>query len=211
MKLRLPFDLTARPSVHVALIVALLTLAAPDMQAQEDSRSQEDSQPQERDSVPAALRQPQRGEASRYPQDLVIGSLARGDVPAEGRRFAAEVLGSLMTGNRNARALSGISSLARDELFTAIEEVDPRRYRIGEGREEVDGAYSFLIRFLGRERGIAGELYLRFEPGQAGDADGAGATAGAWLLDDLLLEEPRDLGEVGTEPIFNFPPYERLF
>ncbi|MDR0642874.1 MAG: hypothetical protein LBG07_10490, partial [Treponema sp.] len=39
----------------------------------------------DRDSIPQVLRQPQRGEAPRYPRDLVIGSLERGNVPAEVR------------------------------------------------------------------------------------------------------------------------------
>jgi hypothetical protein len=37
------------------------------------------------------------------------------------------------------------------------------------------------------------------------------AAAGAWVLDDLLLEEKRNLGEILREPLFDLPPYERLY
>jgi hypothetical protein len=196
------------------VIVILSLLVGPHLAAQEET--------QERDSIPEALRQPQRGEAPRYPQDMVIGSLAQGEVPDEARRFAAEVLSALLAGNREAQPFSGIGSLVREEMFAALGEVEPRRYRIGEGREEADGSYSFLVRFLGRERGVAGELYLRFDPVQAkevvepvADADEPAADStpgeGIWRFDDLLLEEPRDLGDVEQGPTFNLPPYERLF
>jgi hypothetical protein len=147
----------------------------------------------------------------------VIGSLQRGDVPDGARRFAAGVMAALTAGNQDAASLSRLGSIARDELFSALETVEPRRYRIGEGREEPDGSCSFLVRFLGRELGIAGELYLRFEPAQPSGPAGEGAaparaeTGGAWVLDDLLLEEARELGAAGEEPQFDLPPYERLF
>jgi hypothetical protein len=173
-----------------------------------------------RDSVPQTLRQPQRGEAPRYPRDLVIGSLERGDVPAEARRAVVEIMSALNAGNREAPSLASLSPGARGELFSALEEVRPRRYRIGEGREEADGSCSFLVRFLGREQGIAGELYLRFQSAQPENAGNSGTsapnppprgTAGGWVLDDLLLEEKRALGKITDEPIFNFPPYERIY
>jgi hypothetical protein len=87
---------------------------------------------------------------------------------------------------------------------------------VGEGREEVDGSCSFLVRFLGRELGIAGEMYLRFQPpqpetGGTGDSEDSPPARGAWVLDDLLLEEKRGLGEIVEEPLFDLPPYERLY
>jgi hypothetical protein len=191
-----------KPSAAAFLLVVCLIV--PNAHAQDNG--------QERNSIPQTLRQPQGGEALRYPQDLVIGSLARGDVPDEGRRFADEVLSALTAGNREARSLSGLSSFVREDLFSALEKADPRKYRVGEGREEADGSYSFLVRFLGREMGIAGELYLRFESAPVEEDGGAAGTgSGVWQLDDLLLEDPRMLGEVEQGPVFNLPPYERLF
>jgi hypothetical protein len=108
-------------------------------------------------------------------------------------------------GNREAPSLSPLGGPARDQVFSALEAVEPRRYRIGEGREEADGSCSFLVRFLGRERGAAGELYLRFE------AAGPEGAEGLWRLEDLLLEESRELGVIEDEVLFDLPPYERLF
>jgi hypothetical protein len=51
-------------------------------------------------------------------------------------------------------------------LETVLEELgllSPRTFRIGGGRTEADGSVSFLIRFIGRDQGLAGELYLRWE------------------------------------------------
>jgi hypothetical protein len=179
------------------------------------------AQDQVRDSIPQALRQPQRGEAPRYPRDLVIGSLERGNVPAEARRRALEIMSALNAGNRDAPSLASLGPMAREELFSSLGEIQSRIYRVGEGREEADGSCSFLVRFLGREQGIAGELYLRFRtppPKAGGDSEEAAPReeaeappAGSWVLDDLLLEEKRGLGEIVDEPLFDFPPYERLY
>jgi hypothetical protein len=132
-------------------------------------------------------------------------------------------MSALSAGNREAPSLASLGPAARGELFSSLEEIQPRAYRVGEGREEADGSCSFLVRFLGREMGIAGELYLRFLPPQPAAAETAGAgdsgepvpapppAGGGWVLDDLLLEEKRGLGEITEEPLFDFPPYERLY
>jgi hypothetical protein len=196
----------------LVLTICLLLLVSPYTGAQELDRN--------RDSIPQALRQPQRGEAPRYPRDLVIGSLEQGNVPAEVRRFALEIMSALSAGNQDAPSLSSLSPTARRDLLSSVGEVRPRTYRVGEGREEVDGSYSFLVRFLGREQGIAGELYIRFRPPQpaadkTGDSEESAPASppekGGWILDDLLLEEKRNLGEIVQEPIFDLPPYERLY
>jgi hypothetical protein len=153
---------------------------------------------------------------------LVIGSLDRGDVPAEARRAALEIMSAFNAGNRDAPSLASLGPAARGELFSSLEEIQPRTYRVGEGREEADSSCSFLVRFLGRDLGIAGELYLRFQmpqPRAAGDS-GESVPAieapppperGSWVLDDLFLEEKRSLGEIVEEPLFDLPPYERLY
>jgi hypothetical protein len=179
----------------LGVLLCLLLFAAPPAGAQEESPS-----PQ---SIPEVLWRPQRGESPRYPRDLVIGSLARGTVSDGARLAATQVLSALVAGNREAAVFSSLGASSRNELFSAVAAVEPRKYRIGEGREEADGAFSFLVRFLGRDLGVAGELYVRFEPAR----EGAG---GRWLLDDLMLEESRPLGEI-VESIYDLPPYERLF
>jgi hypothetical protein len=149
-------------------------------------------------SVPEDLRRPRRGEAPRYPQDMIIGDLGAGEAPEEAYAFSRELLAALTAENRNAPVLSGLGGAPLDELFSKLKPIGPRQYRIGGGREENDGSVSFLVRFLGREQGIAGELYLR--PGE-----------GRWLLDDLLLEEPADLMREREQYRYDFSPYERFY
>jgi hypothetical protein len=158
----------------------------------------------DRTSVPEILRRPQRGEAPRYPIDLVIGSLNQAEVSDRAYRFAQDVLGALTRGNRDAPAFSAMNSVSREAIFSSLTGINPRTYRLGSGREEADGAVSFLVRFMGREQGIAGELYIR--PDEAGEDQGP-----RWQFDDLILEEVRNLNETAEGAPFDFPPYERFF
>jgi hypothetical protein len=45
--------------------------------------------------------------------------------------------------------------------MSRLDEINPRIFRLGGGREEQDGSVSFLVRFAGREQGITGELFVR--------------------------------------------------
>ncbi|MDR2493795.1 MAG: hypothetical protein LBD24_01095 [Spirochaetaceae bacterium] len=148
-------------------------------------------------TVPDSIRAPQRGEAPRYPRDTVIGVLGSGEAPEEAYRFALAVLNGVLVKDAGARALGAADPAFLEDLFTTLEPVNPRKFRIGGGREEPDGSVSFLVRFVGREQWVAGELYLRF-------------TDDLWRVDDLILEEPHD---TGTAPsyTFDFSPYERFF
>jgi len=47
--------------------------------------------------------------------------------------------------------------------MSMLKAVNPQFFRLGNGREEPDGSYSFLVRFVGREQGITGEMFVRFE------------------------------------------------
>ncbi|MDR0722270.1 MAG: hypothetical protein LBF75_05685 [Treponema sp.] len=149
-------------------------------------------------SVPDALRRPQRGEAPRYPQDTVIGLLGRGDAPEGAYTLALDLLRALLREDRDAPVLQEVDPELVEEYGTALEVIKPQKFRIGGGREEPDGSTSFLVRFVGRDQWITGELYLKAEEAQ-------------WQFDELILEEPRDLQE-GIEPYpFDYSPYERLF
>jgi hypothetical protein len=148
-------------------------------------------------TVPEALRIPQRGEAPRYPKDLVIGGLGRGGAPEEAYRRARLCLEALLAGDREAAPLLEAGKALIDRLFEELEPVEPRQFRLGGGREEDDGTVSFLVRFLGREKGKAGELFLLRENE-------------AWRLEDLLLEEEQDL-PADRAYGFDFSPYERFY
>jgi hypothetical protein len=161
-----------------------------------------------RGSIPEALLRPQRGEAPRYPVDTVIGALGRGEASEEAYRFAREVLSALVAGNQEAASLAAQNSVVLEGFLSALGVINPRSYRLGSGREESDGAVSFLVRFIGREQGISGELYIRSpEP-----ADGSGGNSGIkWEFDDLILEEARDRNAEADNHSFEFSSYERFF
>ncbi|MDR2536205.1 MAG: hypothetical protein LBD29_09275 [Treponema sp.] len=150
------------------------------------------------ETVPETIRRPQYGEAPRYPQDTVIGPLGPGDAPEEAFSFAQNLLRGVIAKNQEAPVLAGLGEAFIKNLFETLEPVNPQRYRLGGGREEPDGSTSFLVRFVGREQWITGELFLRFEEDR-------------WILDDLILEEPRDISNSGETYRFDFSPYERFF
>jgi hypothetical protein len=112
-------------------------------------------------TIPEALLRPQRGEAPRYPLDIVIGTLGRGEASAEAYLFAGKIAAALVAGNPNDPSLQAMDSESVEAFMSALNEINPQSCRLGSGREEPDGAVSFLVRFLGRERGVTGELYVR--------------------------------------------------
>ncbi|MDR2786519.1 MAG: hypothetical protein LBB83_11465 [Treponema sp.] len=150
-------------------------------------------------SIPEQIRRPQRGgEAPYYPRDVVIGEMGKGEASEAAYRFAREVLSAFLYGNSDAAALAGIGPLLLEETQKALKEINPLKFRIGGGREEEDGSVSFLFRFLGREQGAAGELYIRRQDEK-------------WEFDDILVESPHDItGRLEIYP-YDFTPYERFF
>ena len=147
-------------------------------------------------TVPDVLRRPLRGEAPRYPRDMIIGELGQGTAPDEAWQFALQLISSLLT---SSRSISGISDAAFVErTYASLETVEPVKYHIGGGRTEEDGSVSFLVRFLGREKWMTGELYLRND-------------SSLWALDDFLLEEGRSFEEAKKSYPYDFSPYERFF
>jgi hypothetical protein len=151
-------------------------------------------------TIPEVLRQPQRGDESpRYPRDGVIGELGQGLADEGAYQYARNLLQGVLSGNRESPRLAGATQSQLKELFTSLEDLNPQLYRLGGGREEADGATSFLFRFIGRDMSMAGELYIRLEDNK-------------WQLEDILVEEARALSEKGMNTYkFDFSPYERFF
>jgi hypothetical protein len=117
----------------------------------------------QRGSIPEELLRPRRDESPRYPVDTVIGPIGQGEAPTEAYGLARRVASALLTGDINARVLSSVKKVFLEGYIDALNAVNPRYFRLGSGREEPDGSVSFLVRFAGRELGITGELYIRYE------------------------------------------------
>jgi len=143
---------------------------------------------QSRGSIPEELLRPARGEAPRYPVDIVIGTLGRGSASNAAYTYANSFAARLLSGSVDIPAVSEISV------------IQPLSYRIGGGRTEADGAVSFLVRFIGRNQAITGELYIRL-------------FQGSWVFDEIILEAPKSREAEASEAVhrYDFYPYERFF
>jgi len=160
-------------------------------------------------TIPDALRRPQRGEMPRYPQDFVIGELGRGQASEEAYRFARNLLAALAAGNSAAPVFALTPPALIGSHIEELRGIEPRTFRLGGGRAEVDGNVSFLVRFVGREESITGELFIRLQaPPENGSPP---EEPGRWLLDELILEERRTLTDIRDSYRFVFSPYERFF
>ena len=168
--------------------------------------------------LPNELRRPERGEAPRYPEDLVIGELGQGGAPAGAYQFAQELLSALVGGRNTAAVVQRSSSFIDESVFEEIRSIGTRTYRIGGGRYEPDESVSFLVRFIGRTESIIGELFVRFEAPRPTaededeeDAAPARQEGARWLLDDLMLEEKIPLSDIRDDYRYDFSPYERFY
>ena len=153
-----------------------------------------------RGSIPEELLRPAKGEAAHYPVDIVIGELGRGRASAAAFSYANIIMAAFISDNIEHPALAVINSVIRESYLNLISVIKPVSFRIGGGRVEPDGAVSFLVRFIGREQGITGELYIRYIQER-------------WTFDELLLEEPRDREAEQQQAMqrLDFFPYERFY
>jgi len=113
------------------------------------------------------LLRPRRDESPHYAADTVIGPLGRGDASKEAYLFASQVAAALLAKNRNDKSLGAMNSVSLEGFLSILEQIGPRNFRLGGGRMEDDGAVSFLVRFIGREQAITGELFVRLEESRA--------------------------------------------
>jgi len=172
---------------------------------------------QDRRSIPEELLRPRWGESPRYPADVVIGDLGQGRASAAAYSQANSIASALLSRQRGHPSLAGVSPDLLDSYFLTLGKTSPYTYRIGGGKEEADGAFSFLIRYIGRDYGVTGELYVRLTR-QVKSEDGGTAQAGIWVFDDLMLEEVKSREDEQREAInraekrrLDYLPYERFY
>ena len=166
-----------------------------------------------RGSIPEELLRPSR-EAPHYPVDTVIGELGQGRASAAAYAFARSVASALLTGRMDHPALATINPLMREAHLGALEQINSQSFRIGSGREEPDGAVSFMVRFIGRDEAISGELYIRHEERRpAAEGETSAAAVRVWVFEELILEQARRRGteEETSRLRSDFFPYERFF
>ena len=157
--------------------------------------------------VPEELRRPEPGEAPRYPKDLVIGELGQGDVSDGAYLFARNIISAVTEGRRDAQIFENSGNIIAESIFDEVEILNPKSYRLGGGRTEVDGCVSFLVRIIGPQESITGELFVRWAEADEAEVSGTGS----WLLDDLILEEKRVLADIRDSYRYDFSPYERFY
>jgi len=178
--------------------------AVPETTLEEAPETSPEAVPEVTHSIPDSLRRPERGEAPRYPEDLVIGVMGQGESSDGAYLFARNLLSALTESRRNAAVITGSGSYVSESIFEEIRSIRPRNYRLGGGKREVDGCVSFLVRFIGNEESISGELFIRQRGGESEDD-------GRWFLDDLILEDKRNNSDIRDSYRFEFTPYERFF
>jgi hypothetical protein len=142
------------------------------------------------------LRRPSIAEGLRYPQDSVIGELGSGGAAPEAYAAAQRTLNALLIPGRREAALAPFHEKAA--LKAILDDVAPIRYHIGGAQSDADRLYSFLVRFLGREKESAGEIYLSMPKS-------------VWVVEDLILEEGKQKAGSEAVPAIGFPSYERFF
>ena len=175
-----------RMQKKIIILCIILKLLVPGILVSQQSQS----------SIPELLRIPERSEAPRYPVDMVIGTLGRGNAPLASYNYVRNLFNRVIGGydleaEYNSGNLSGENRLE-------INSLRPRSFRLGGGRIEADGYVSFLIRLLGSNESITGEIYLKL-------------IDEAWVIDDLFLEERRTIGEIRDSFLYDFSPYERFY
>ena len=114
-----------------------------------------------RGTIPVELLRPRREESPRYPIDTVIGAMGQGSSPNEAYTIARNAAAALLAGDVDAPVLSSLNRTFLEDCLNLLDEINPRTYRLGGGREEPDGSVSFLVRFNGRDYGITGEIFIR--------------------------------------------------
>jgi len=166
-----------------------------------------------RGSIPEIVLRPERGESPRYPEDIVIGALGRGNASDASYFYANSICTGLLSGRADHPAFSSVNPARVNSYLSQLGVIAPAGFRIGGGRNEADGSVSFLVRFTGRDMGMTGELYIRYAVRNIESGDGQITQTGNWVFEDLYFDDPVSRVIENQESIHrnNLYPYERFF
>jgi hypothetical protein len=157
------------------------------------------SQDGESITIPDAIRRPSRTDTPRYPRDSVIGDLGRGELAEEDFDYTSNVLRALMQGREQSPLLQTLGEGMGREFIDKILGIRAYKFRIGGGKEIVDGAGSFLFRYIGRNGQLGGAIYFVRE-------------GGGYVLDDIILEDiPPNMLDGDRDRVSDLFPYERFY
>jgi hypothetical protein len=148
--------------------------------------------------VPEALIRPTRERGAFYPVDAVIGPLGVEDLAGEAGDYAKTVMQDLLSQDAASASIGNLGTDITGDAMEKLSEAAPHKWRLGGGREEADGSVSFLFRFMGREKEVSGELYLR-------SADGG------WKTEDIIFNTPKELTIGAETSSSSYTPYERFY
>jgi hypothetical protein len=150
-------------------------------------------------TIPDAIRRPSRTETPRYPRDSVIGDLGQGELPQEDLNYVSNVLRALMQGREQSPLLLPLNEGMSREFIDKLQAIRAYKFRVGGGKKIVDGAGSFLFRYIGRDGQLGGAMYF------VRDEDG-------YTLDDIILEEiPPNVLDGEKDRLSDLFPYERFY
>ncbi len=139
----------------------------------------------------AGLSAPGASEAPRPPRDYAIGALGPGDGNPAPYREAVSVLKELASGRSIGDRLTGNGSVGLSDILARLSSLGGAvAVRVGSPLPEGAGAVSFLVRLIGREASLSGEIRM------VSGADGR------WLVDFLALDsDDSDAGAPGFDPL----------
>lgn len=130
---------------------------------------------------------PSPGEAIRPPRDYAIGPLGSPGDHVESYRAAVDYCRALAAGTLAADAFHRDGAASAAMLKTELSVLGPGiESRVGSPATPQAGSVSYLVRFLGAESSLSGEIQLRVDD------------AGHWLVDALFLDYPSPLSADGA-------------
>lgn len=139
----------------------------------------------------ADLSIPTGSESPRLPRDYLIGQLGAEDGKAAPYREAAAILEELASGKTAGRRFTKNGEAGLSEIVERLSSLgSAASVRIGSPVPEGDGGVSYLIRFVGKDASLSGEL--RLEPSENG----------SWLVDFIALDfDEAAVGASGFDPL----------